>query len=714
MASEERKQLKDDRVPVYLRVCPSSGKTERVVEVIDDTRIKITGEPESAYRLGTFNFVFPEHASQERVFRKSTLPHIESLLKENTNALVMAYGASGSGKTHTLSGSEGSPGLLQMTVGFFLNQLESSTDIAKCTPRNFDDVSCDAAPTSGAASSGIWISVVQIYNEVLTDLLNESQMKPLTIAQDSRGRCFVRDASWLELRSEKEALRVLQTARGRQSVASTKLNESSSRAHFAVFLKIIHKVKGQIRVNQVAIVDLAGTERQTATGSSGVVLRQAGFINSSLLVLRRCIDALRKGYQPIPYRDSKLTRLLSPFFNLTQTRVALIVCISARNDRLADTLGSIKFAVTATELVHPQEIVKRIRETRRKSGECQTSRISLPRADVMELPLTVYNEMQTDLRTAEKLAIENEELRRRIQTLEESMENTKLMYMDKMAIQRKEQRAAMKALREEQDVLRKSIQDELVQELDEVTEKNTKYKKQGRMMAALIRERLYPELELFRNRFGHLEEFPPLEREDIPSFAPQDEACSHCRTLEQNYNEASNKLQKQIHLNERLVAQFRSERELRILLQERIRVPVQTVCASGVWKMQSSSMELTCQDGAQISHTSIQGGEHNSANSGDSGNETHACSEGSLEDDVSQSQAEIQRLRETVVHQMQLLDQREIVLQESEGRFRDLEEKLSEARLELNSTQMLLRQSEVARETLKQRQQVDVAIYMPT
>lgn len=81
---------------------------------------------------------------------------------------------------------------------------------------------------------------------------------PLVISQDTRGRCFARDVKWVAVKREKDALRVLQEARNRQQVASTKLNDSSSRSHFAVFIKVIRKVDNKVKVNQMVVLDLAG------------------------------------------------------------------------------------------------------------------------------------------------------------------------------------------------------------------------------------------------------------------------------------------------------------------------------------------------------------------------------------------------------------------------------------------------------------------------
>ena len=81
--------------------------------------------------MGTFTFVFPEDALQEDVFKRSTLPLLESVLQENKNALLLAYGASGSGKTHTVSGGRRSPGVLPMTINYLFQHLENSDDFAK-------------------------------------------------------------------------------------------------------------------------------------------------------------------------------------------------------------------------------------------------------------------------------------------------------------------------------------------------------------------------------------------------------------------------------------------------------------------------------------------------------------------------------------------------------------------------------------------------------
>lgn len=90
-----------------------------------------------------------------------------------------------------------------------------------------------------------------------------------------------------------------------------------------------------------------GNERSKASGGTGNVLRQAGFINCSLLVLGRCVDAIRRGLRNIPYRDSKLTRLLSPFLAGKGSLLSLIVCVNPHKDRVDDTLATLKVRVVS-------------------------------------------------------------------------------------------------------------------------------------------------------------------------------------------------------------------------------------------------------------------------------------------------------------------------------------------------------------------------------
>lgn len=159
-----------------------------------------------------------------------------------------------------------------------------------------------------------------------------------------------------------------------------------------------------------------------------------------------------------------------------------------------------------------------------------------------------------------------------------------------------------------------------------------------------------------------------------------------------------------MHLQDRLVEQLRSERELRVLLQEKQRVPFFTRLTNDP----SSTMELTCHGKVQRSHSlsSILGG--NSATSGDSGNESLGSRKKSTRDDdvVVHLQEVKQQLHENLVHNMRLLDQKDFMIEEYEARIRELEQRSDDLQSQLQSAQLLLKQAEASRAQSEQRLQV--------
>ncbi|OQR73802.1 kinesin protein KIF23-like, partial [Tropilaelaps mercedesae] len=728
----------EERIPVYLRLRPCSSDAERAVRVVDGTTVEIsTPSVDGLVHQGKFNRIFDERASQLDVFRDSVLPLVENVLDRQRDALLIAYGASGSGKTYTISGSvsrglgglrrvhqrphlncgevgindsnkdefDSAEGVLPLAIRYLFRSIETDRQLGALRPVNFSDLvftkSVEASSIeetfettkrarkrSSRSSCVCWLSVVQVYNEVVTDLLNPTNPKPLALSQDSNGRCFVRDVSWHVAYSEDDALGFVVEARRRQKVAATKLNNVSSRSHFIAFIKLVRRIDGDnLKVNQLVIADLAGNERATATGSTGNVLRQAGFINCSLLVLGRCVDAIRRGLRNIPYRESKLTRLLSPFLSGKGPLLSLLVCISTRKDRVDDTLASIKFSALASELTQPAEVVKRFQETRRKSANAITASTDCIRTDcqdnVVRLPAHIYQSMQEDLALGERLACDNENLRRSLQLAEEALENNRHMHQERMTAMREEYRAEVRTIRDEHRQAREAIESELHQHCNDLTEKYKKYKRQATLMADVLNKRLYPELEEYRSRYGPLGCSPRLMKEDLQmcdsvhDTAQDATDCSQCCMLKSQLDDALRQLHIKSQQGQRMIEELRSERELRVLLQEKTRVheKVPDTC----W---DSQMDYTCRsvpvDAAPFDKISPE--------TVDSGHETDQYHKPEPDDGESAClRQEIDELREKLLQQLAVVEHVEITTRD---RITELEHQLKNERLERRVVEM--------------------------
>ncbi|KAJ7420943.1 Kinesin-like protein KIF20B [Pitangus sulphuratus] len=228
---------------------------------------------------------------------------------------------------------------------------------------NSEDSEQSATTARNYIKFSVWVSFFEIYNECFYDLLipisNEKKRKTLRLAQDIKGCSFVKGLQWVQISDSKEAFRLLKLGLKHQSIASTKLNHCSSRSHSIFTVKVL-KIEDVgtprvTRVNELSFCDLAGSERYTKTRNEGDRLKESGNINTSLLTLGKCINALKncqqsKLQQHIPFRESKLTHFLQGFFS-GKGKVYMIVNISQCASAYDETLNVLKFSAIAQKVL---------------------------------------------------------------------------------------------------------------------------------------------------------------------------------------------------------------------------------------------------------------------------------------------------------------------------------------------------------------------------
>ncbi|XP_076836361.1 kinesin-like protein KIF20A [Brachyhypopomus gauderio] len=214
----------------------------------------------------------------------------------------------------------------------------------------------------------VWVSFYEIYNEFLYDLLevppsvHNRKRATLRLSDDKYGNPYVKDLTWIQVRSAEEAWKVLRVGRCNQSFASTHLNHNSSRSHSIFTLRVLH-IQPQAepglgtRISELSVCDLAGSER-CKEQQRGERMKEATNINTSLLTLGRCVSALRHNQtnrsrppQVVPFRDSKLTRVLQAYF-CGHGRSCMVVNINPCASTYDETLQALKFSAIATQLVH--------------------------------------------------------------------------------------------------------------------------------------------------------------------------------------------------------------------------------------------------------------------------------------------------------------------------------------------------------------------------
>ncbi|OMJ82018.1 hypothetical protein SteCoe_17403 [Stentor coeruleus] len=331
---------------VAVRCRPLTKKEKEIddfktVQIIDGKLVFITEPPgpinkrliENKY---AFDFAFDETASQQEVFNKTTMFLLEGVLN-GYNATVFAYGPTGAGKTYTMLGEVEKLGIMLMS---FIELFARIEVLSK--DRNYT----------------VKISYLEIYNEIVRDLINPSSTC-LDIREDPDKGIMVSGLSELIASSPQEVIDNLRIGNKRRTCEPTEANQTSSRSHAVLQIIIEYKEKNTgIEAEQfsgkLSLIDLAGSERAANTKNRGIRLIEGANINRSLLALGNCINALYeanlKGIKSyIPYRDSKLTRLLKDSLG-GNCRTVMIVCISPCTAFYDDTHNTLKYANRAKNI----------------------------------------------------------------------------------------------------------------------------------------------------------------------------------------------------------------------------------------------------------------------------------------------------------------------------------------------------------------------------
>ncbi|CAI0436535.1 unnamed protein product [Linum tenue] len=295
----------------------------------------------------SFDQVFAPDASQEDVFVEIS-QLVQSAL-DGYKVSIFAYGQTGSGKTYTMMGKPGQPelkGLIPRT----LEQIFQTRESLKLQGWKYE----------------MQVSMLEIYNETIRDLLSTNRDsfregtpngKQYAIKHDLNGNTTVSDLTVVDVRSSREVSYLLDRASHSRSVGKTQMNEQSSRSHFVFTLRIsgVNESTEQQVESVLNLIDLAGSERLSKSGSTGDRLKETQAINKSLSSLSDVIFALAKKEDFVPYRNSKLTYLLQPCLG-GDSKTLMFVNISPEASSAGESLCSLRFAsrVNACEIGVPR------------------------------------------------------------------------------------------------------------------------------------------------------------------------------------------------------------------------------------------------------------------------------------------------------------------------------------------------------------------------
>jgi kinesin family protein 3/17 len=289
----------------------------------------------------TFDSVFDEDCKQIDVYNQTARNIIDGVLN-GFNGTVFAYGQTGSGKTFSMQGSKSSP------------------ELRGIIPNAFDHIFSHISRTTQKKWL-VRVSYLEIYNEEIKDLLGKDTKKKLELKENPETGVYVKDLSSYVVKSVEEIDNLMTKGNKNRAVGATLMNAESSRSHsiFTITVECCDTGidgKDHFYAGKLHLVDLAGSERQSKTGATGERLKEATKINLSLSALGNCISALVDGKSKhIPYRDSKLTRLLQDSLG-GNSKTLMIATLSPASYNYDETLSTLRYANRAKNIKNKPKI----------------------------------------------------------------------------------------------------------------------------------------------------------------------------------------------------------------------------------------------------------------------------------------------------------------------------------------------------------------------
>lgn len=353
------------------------------------------GALDAGTKLFTFDHAYFIDSTQEQVYNDVAKSIIDQAL-QGFNGTIFAYGQTGSGKTHTMMGSSEDLGIVPRMYNDLFDRIREALGTHEA-PQPLSTISIQYLVT---------VSYLEIYNEVLKDLLSPTD-KILKIREHPDLGIYVDNLAELVVKEPNDVARLLQQGNKIRQVAATQMNESSSRSHSCFTIKVLSKKEESVNgINKettmtakINLVDLAGSERASKTGASGDRLKEGAAINKSLSALGNVITMLTdrsKKKQHVPYRDSKLTRLLQESLGGNSLTV-MIAAISPADDNYDETLTTLQYATRAKAIKNATKRNEDINERLIRELREEIERLR----QVVARPVSASEEMNNPIRNAE-------------------------------------------------------------------------------------------------------------------------------------------------------------------------------------------------------------------------------------------------------------------------------------------------------------------------
>ncbi|XP_041502834.1 chromosome-associated kinesin KIF4 isoform X2 [Microtus oregoni] len=403
-----KEEVKGIPVRVALRCRPLVSK--EISEGCQTCLSFVPGEPQVVVgndKSFTYDFVFDPSTEQEEVFNTAVAPLIKGIFK-GYNATVLAYGQTGSGKTYSMGGAytaeqehESTIGVIPRVIQLLFQEINKKSDF----------------------EFTLKVSYLEIYNEEILDLLCPSREKTqINIREDPKEGIKIVGLTEKTVLVASDTVDCLEQGNNSRTVASTAMNSQSSRSHAIFTISIEQRKKNDKNSNfrsKLHLVDLAGSERQKKTKAEGDRLKEGININRGLLCLGNVISALgddKKG-SFVPYRDSKLTRLLQDSLG-GNSHTLMIACVSPADSNLEETLNTLRYADRARKIKNKPiiNIDPQAAEVNHLKQQVQQLQVLLLQAHGGTLPGSINVEPSENLQSLmeknQSLIEENEKLSR--------------------------------------------------------------------------------------------------------------------------------------------------------------------------------------------------------------------------------------------------------------------------------------------------------------
>ncbi|XP_015683963.1 kinesin-like protein KIF3C, partial [Protobothrops mucrosquamatus] len=339
-----------ETLKVVVRCRPMNRKEEATgYERILDMDVKLgqvtirnpKASPGELAKTFTFDAVYDATSKQADLYDETVRPLIDSVL-QGFNGTIFAYGQTGTGKTYTMQGVWADPekrGVIPISFEHIFTHISRSQNQQYL----------------------VRASYLEIYQEEIRDLLAKDQSKKMELKENPETGVYIKDLSSFVTKNVKEIEHVMNLGNQTRSVGSTNMNEHSSRSHAIFVITVECSETGpdgedHIRVGKLNLVDLAGSERQSKMGAPGERPKEASKINLSLSALGNVISALVDGKSThIPYRDSKLTRLLQDSLG-GNAKTIMVATLGPASHSYDESLSTLRFANRAKNIKNKPRI----------------------------------------------------------------------------------------------------------------------------------------------------------------------------------------------------------------------------------------------------------------------------------------------------------------------------------------------------------------------